>query len=129
MNEQTPVNQTQFSFEEPIFENTQVYIDESKPSSPQTPNNKKKYIFIGVGICLFVLVLVFLILVFILRRNLVTEDGDSQIRETKSATQLGPIEQRIEDARVLLNTADPTKQDLSFPPVDLNLRLDKKEDR
>ena len=31
MNEQNPINQTQFSFEEPIFENTQVYVDESKP--------------------------------------------------------------------------------------------------
>ena len=127
MNEQTPVNQTQFSFEEPIFENTQVYVDESQPILPQTPKNKKKFIFIGIG--LFFLVLVVLTIVLIIRGNSVAQDGETQIKETKTTIELGPIEQRIEDARVLLNTADPTKQDLSFPPVDLNLRLDKKEDR
>jgi len=39
---------------------------------------------------------------------------------------LTPLQKRIEDARELLDLADPSKQDLAFPPIDLTIRLDKK---
>ncbi len=126
MNEnQVPLNQTQFSFEEPIFEEKSVYIDE-KPVDEQTekPKSKKKIVVIAVvGI---VLILVSLIVVVAGMRK-----GPSEVSEEEPevivAKELGPLQKRIEDARELLDLADPSKQDLAFPPVNMGLRLDPKE--
>ena len=127
MNNQDMVNQTQFSFEEPIFEDAQVYADETQPKEVQPPvNNKKKKILIIAGIVGFLFILLLLLLVVVRARKAVTPTDDpvKQVEETKNDD---PIQDRIDDARDLLEEADPTKQDLSFPPVDMDLRLDPKE--
>ncbi len=122
---QTPVNQTQFSFEEPIFQDAQVYVDETLPLE-EKPNNKKKFLIIGIGVFVFILILLVIVITLIKGKGKEVEP-EALKREIEASKELDPIEERVEDARVLLDLADPTKQDLSFPPVDLKIRLDKKE--
>lgn len=124
MNENQSINQTQFSFEEPIFENQASYSEE-KPvdeNLDKKKGKKKRLILVGIGIFI-----VLLSLIILLARN-----GNGMIEEIieppmqEVPRELSPLQLRIEDARELLELADPSKQDLAFPPVDLNLRLDPK---
>lgn len=124
MNENQSINQTQFSFEEPIFENQASYSEE-KPideNLDKKKGKKKRLILLGIGIFI-----VLLSLIILLARN-----GNGMIEEIieppmqEVPRELSPLQLRIEDARELLELADPSKQDLAFPPVDLNLRLDPK---
>lgn len=129
MNEQQePINQTQFSFEEPIFENTAVYADETQKDARQdAPKSKKKLLIFGLVGCIILVLLI--VGLFALRGRNNTSQETTEEAVTIPTQELGPLQQRIQDARDLLNASDPTKQDLSFPPVDLNIRLDPKERR
>ena len=120
---QIPINQTQFSFEEPIFENQAVYAEE-KPEDTKPQSKKKLFVVFGV-IGFFVLLLLLIIVVRMSRNGQIEEIIDEP--DTQVSQELGPLEQRIKDARELLNLADPAKQDLAFPPIDMDLRLDPKE--
>lgn len=118
------INQTQFSFEEPIFEDQAVYMGETPEEKEVKPKSKRNLIFIGiVGFILFLLLIV--VLLFASRNNKTDEviEDENIVVVTK---EMGPLQKRIEDARELLDTADPTKQDLSFPPLDMDIRLDPK---
>ncbi|MBP7740833.1 hypothetical protein KA089_01465 [Candidatus Woesebacteria bacterium] len=115
-------NQTQFSFEEPFETDVNVEIPvTSKPVVEKSQkSNKKKYIIIVAVV--FLLLLLVLILKLNSRKKPVTEiEEEQQAQEVKD---LGPIEQRIQNAREDLEIADPSRQDLTFPPVDFELRID-----
>lgn len=123
--QEIPINQTQFSFEEPIFENETVYREDKPEDLEQKPKSKKK-LFIIIGIVGFIFIILLLVLVMAMRGKGTTQQVDEDTDPVISK-ELGPIQQRIEDSRELLDIADPAKQDLAFPPVDLELRLDPKE--
>ncbi len=123
---QTPLNQTQFSFEEPIFEDKAVYMEEKPAEEPTEKPKSKKKLLIITAVAGIVLILVAILLIIIGMRN-----GNGAVTEEEPevivAEELGPLQRRIEDARELLDLADPTKQDLAFPPVNMGVRLDPKE--
>lgn len=122
---QVPINQTQFSFEEPIFENQAVYM-EDKPEDPdQKAKDKKKKIIIGAVLGILLIIIAILLLLVINRKP--AETIQEEVANEVVTKELGPLQKRIEDARELLELADPSKQDLAFPPIDLEIRLDKKE--
>lgn len=123
--QEIPINQTQFSFEEPIFENETVYREDKPEDLEQKPKSKKK-LFIIIGVIGFIFIILLLVLVMAMRGRGSTQEVDEDTNPIV-AKELGPIQQRIEDSRELLDIADPAKQDLAFPPVDLELRLDPKE--
>jgi hypothetical protein len=120
---QVPINQTQFSFEEPIFEDKAVYIDEKSPKKITKPLKSKKKIIIIIGIIGFVLIMIFLVIAQSMTEKQVIVE-DSELLDVAVVKELGPLKKRIDDARQQLNLADPTKQDLSFPPIDMKIRLD-----
>lgn len=125
-NQNQPLNQTQFSFEEPIFENPLQYEEEKPPVVEKSKKSKKKlYITIGIVVTVFLLLILFVIFLRLRNRNDVTE---TLKRDPAIEQELGPLQRRIEQSRFLLESADPTKEDLSFPPVNFDLRLDPKED-
>lgn len=122
---QSSINQTQFSFEEPIFENSAVYAEEKPVEEPtEKPQNKKK--IIGIAVVGVVLILIAIIAIISSMRNK-TEEVIETEPEAVVTKELGPLQKRIEDARELLDLADPSKQDLAFPPVNMGIRLDPKE--
>lgn len=123
--QEIPINQTQFSFEEPIFENETVYREDKPEDLEQKPKSKKK-LFIIIGVIGFIFIILLLVLVMAMRGRGSTQEVGEDTNPVV-AKELGPIQQRIEDSRELLDIADPAKQDLAFPPVDLELRLDPKE--
>ena len=126
MNNFEETSQTNFSFEEPISSNLNVDMpvyEKPVEDISNKKNNKKKMIIIGVIIIFFILLI--LVVAIKLRKKptveLIVDEPDSVSRN------LGPLEERIENARMELEIADPSNQDLTFPPVDMELRLDKKE--
>lgn len=123
--QEIPINQTQFSFEEPIFENETVYREDKPEDLEQKPKSRKK-LFIIIGVIGFIFIILLLVLVMAMRGRGSTQEVGEDTNPVV-AKELGPIQQRIEDSRELLDIADPAKQDLAFPPVDLELRLDPKE--
>lgn len=123
--QEIPINQTQFSFEEPIFENETVYREDKPEDLEQKPKSRKK-LFIIIGVVGFIFIILLLVLVIAMRGRGSTQEVGEDISPVVTK-ELGPIQQRIEDSRELLDIADPAKQDLAFPPVDLELRLDPKE--
>lgn len=123
--EQVPINQTQFSFEEPIFEDQMVYAEEKPLADPsQKPKKSKKVVIFAIVGFVFFLILVILGIASMGNK---TEENTETEPEVVVTKELGPLQKRIEDARELLDLADPTKQDLSFPPVNMEIRLDPKE--
>lgn len=118
-----PINQTQFSFEEPIFEKEQVYIEETTPEQEEARRKKKKKLFKIIAVLAVVLILLATMILMIVNRKGLPEIIFNPPPATM-APELTPLQLRIQDAREQLNLADPAKQDLSFPPIDLNIRLD-----
>lgn len=122
---QSSINQTQFSFEEPIFEDSAVYTEE-KPLEEPTEKPKKNKKLIVIAIAGIVLILISVIVLISSMRNKTVEVVETE-PEAVVTKELGPLQKRIEDARELLDLADPSKQDLAFPPVNMGIRLDPKE--
>lgn len=125
MNEKESINQTQFSFEEPIFENQAVYSEEKPDDENLDKKKSKKKTIILVGIGIFIILITLLIFLTRNGNGIIEDIIEPPVQDVPK--ELSPLQLRIEDARELLNLADPTKQDLAFPPIDLNLRLDPKE--
>lgn len=122
------VNQTQFSFEEPFFEDITVPVGPKHEvvEGPSKKSNKKLMLIIGfVG---FLILILGLVVIFSLSKGEQTEQlQEEELIEQKTTTN--PFQERITRAREELEDADPTKQDLSYPPIDMELRLDPKPRR
>jgi hypothetical protein len=120
---ETPINQTQFSFEEPIFENQAVYQEKLPTDEVKKSKNKNLLIIITSVAGVVVILLGLFIAIGMKNGNGFLVEPEPELIVPK---ELSPLEQRIQDARDLLDIADPAKQDLAFPPVDLQIRLDPK---
>ncbi|MCB9812933.1 MAG: hypothetical protein H6772_00865 [Pseudomonadales bacterium] len=124
MNNSQEDNQTQFAFEEPIFQDLNVELPVEPTPIDQNPKKSIKF-FIIIG--LVVLTLLILFVIVMLRSKKKTPENIFENIQQEVIKNFGPLEQRIENARIDLDAADPANQDLTFPPVDMGLRLDKKE--
>lgn len=123
-------DQTRFSLEEPLFEQMGQLPPEPEPEevAPKVPLLKQKKFVIGLiaGVTFIVLLLLFAINAYISQQKLV---GNIPIPEspTTSVTENNdPLYQRITTAQQELKDADPSGQELVYPALDYNLRIDPK---
>lgn len=118
------INQTQFSFEEPIFENPTEIPVEPKIDDGQSKNKKKMIAIIGGFFGLLCIIL----LVILTRpaQEIAPEVVEDLPQEVVAIDNTDPIFKGIQSLRAELSKQDPTKRDLSFPPVNLEIWLDPK---
>lgn len=113
-------NQTQFAAEKPLLE-----IPVEPPPAPKAEEPVKitrpQWLLPVVG-GVSILLIIILVLAFRNRGEPPSENGPHQ--PTTSTPVLSPLEQRLEATKVLLQDANPTVQDLPFPPLDMKLRID-----
>lgn len=118
--EQYNQSQTQFSVEQPLNEKPrQEAIAQPVLAQPVKPRSK---IWVLIGI-LAIFSLLLMLLATRMSKNAPSTQKTTPISQT--ARPLTPFEQRLETARTLLRDANPTTQDLPFPPLDMTLRIDK----
>jgi hypothetical protein len=116
-------NQTQFSTEEPLFENASLPSSSQKiapeTSSPKKPN---PLFFLVVGLLFFIIVLLLIVLLLPQKNlpKLMVQPTPSPVSTAKQTE----LQQRVNEINTDLKNADPTKVDLLFPPVDMSLNLD-----
>lgn len=112
-------NQTQFTFEEPLFEAPPEVPTE--PTAPQPPWYKRPRNLILGGGAVFLLLIVSLTM---LSRPVVQQQlTDLTASPTPTPAARGPYDQRLQELQTELQAADPTRQDLPFPPVNMELQL------
>lgn len=127
------INQTQFSFEEPMRETGQPTFETKKNDLQEEANKENKKskkipifaLFAGIG---FLLVMLGLAAVFMRPRQ--TTQNITNQTETPTGNKpvvRDPILTRLDNASAELKNADPSKQDLVFPPVNMDIRLDKEK--
>ena len=110
------INQTEFVDQAAFLEEEKV-----GPSLEDIKKNKNLlpfYILVGV---IVLLVLIFL-LSLVLRRQVDNDEGTQLIEETYE--ELDPLTQRVKNLENELEAADPTRQSLPFPQVDLEFNID-----
>lgn len=111
------INQTEFV-------DQAAFLDEEKRMRPSIEEIKKNknllpfYILIGV---IVLLVLIFVLAAVFGRRNL--DEKETQTIE-EVYEDLDPLTQRVRSLEQDLEKADPTRQSLPFPQVDLEFNID-----
>lgn len=126
MNEQYE-NQTQFSFEEPMLEGTQeIRSDSQEKTSPTGKKNRNIII-----ITLLVLFSTGLIIAGLsLDRNETAVETISEVEEVPiTIAPDDPLALSIKQLQLELQEQDPARRDLSFPSINLEIRLDPKPRR
>jgi len=113
-------DQTQFGLQAPILE---------KPIAPTEPVSempvKKPLPKWAVALIVALVLVVVLIIAFVISQRPTQPSGEAMIEEETKIRELTPLEQRLDTARELLRQANPTVQELPFPPIDTTLRIDK----
>jgi hypothetical protein len=115
------IDQTNFANQEPIYEEPADY-DEIRKSLSFFKTKKGKMISILAALFGFFLSLI-IILFFVFNKkplDLVEKEKEP----SQEIIQLDPLRTRIKVLADDLDQADPTKQELPFPPVDLSIRID-----
>lgn len=114
-------NQTQFSYEEPYRETPTAH--QSDDEVVKKPTSKLGKLLMIVGGIFAVLLMA---LVLLGRRPAVTQQSPFQqpVIVTPAPQETNPLADRVERLEKELQDADPVKQTLLFPPVELNIRLD-----
>lgn len=114
------VDQTHFSSVEPLMEkmslpiNGKPVIVESKPKKPWV-----KWAAIGGVIAM---VLIILLSVFMPRRKPAIQEAKASPSPTPTV-ELSEKERRIQELKEDLQAADPSKMDLTFPPVQMDISV------
>lgn len=118
-------NQTQFSQDQPLFQNVSVpEMPQPKvEETPATANPRKKLIFIGIGVFVFLFLL--LLLVILTRRP---AEQARIIEASPSPSPVisadNPLKARVDNLQAELDAADPADQMLVIPPVNMDIYLD-----
>lgn len=129
-------NQTQFSVEEPLLEKpVSSSMEELKPSDSKKtksqeeqgaqgvkPVSKNKKMLLGAGIFLVVVLLLLGILSIFRKPEIqLQEEVVEIIEEIEQKTQ---IEEKLLLIEEDLDKANPASQNMPFPPIDLELKID-----
>ncbi len=119
-------NQTQFSYEEPYRQSAKERFTTEKSELVQK-SRPRPIMYIAVG--LVVTVVLLLLLVLLKRKPVVIENAPFQqaITATPVPAEFNPLLERVSRLEIELEEADPIKQSLLFPPVDMDIRLDPKK--
>lgn len=122
-------NQTQFAENQPLFQSVsvpEVATHHEDDAAQKKPSQKKKIIFI-VSI-VFGLIFLLLFLVLLLPKK---PAEVSQVVASPSPSPVisadNPLRARVENLQTELDAADPQNQSLVFPPINMNIFLDKPE--
>ncbi|NCN45842.1 MAG: hypothetical protein COU63_03080 [Candidatus Pacebacteria bacterium CG10_big_fil_rev_8_21_14_0_10_36_11] len=111
-------NQTQFAGEQPIFETPPI-----EPLDPIAPPKKKippLYFIISGALIILIAVLTYAAI----NRKPVVEEVPEVTPTPTIASELSPIEQKLNTAVDLLKQANPETEKYPFPPIDMELRID-----
>ncbi|MEX0895376.1 MAG: hypothetical protein WDZ94_00375 [Patescibacteria group bacterium] len=122
--------QTEFSLEEPLFEQVGQIPADPEPEDPESVDRlvwyKRKKL---VAVIIFVATIVILALLFVI--NQIIMQGklpsivDLQDLNTPTVDRTGhPLMQRIIAAERELVAADPTKRELGYPTLNYEIELD-----
>lgn len=119
-------NQTQFSQDQPIFQDVVVPEMQKPPeeTGETTKQSSKKKLLIA-GIAGFVLLFIVLLVFIVTRRPM----EQTQILEASPSPSPvisadNPLKQRVDNLQTELDAADPADQMLVFPPIDMDIFLD-----
>jgi hypothetical protein len=120
-------NQTQFSGEEPLFENPPVLPVEVVPAQfgekpPQSFLAKYGYFMVGGSILL--MVLTFALRVYGPAKKMLQPQTVDQSAAASPPPVPDALRQRLNETITDFTNADPSAQSLSFPPVRMDLALD-----
>lgn len=120
------LNQTQFSVEEPLFEQP---LQPKPAATPQPdgegmpPKKKRSKLFV-VGGVVGVFLIAGAIIAFIIMRQ---DDSMDPLLEETPQTQkkeYGPLQTRLNEIKEELEAADPRQEELPFPPIDTGLSVE-----
>ncbi len=118
-------NQTQFSTEEPFFENPSAIPEEPKEYKPPVPFFRRRKTIVGLTIGLILLGLGALLgyseYVAWLRR---IQESPVIAEPTRPPITYTELAQEAEVLRQQLKSADPEERELIFPPIDMQLRME-----
>ena len=121
-NQPTLLNQTSFSEEEPLLEKPADYDEKLANRKKFFKTKQEKLLKILIFLFSFFLILIIaLYFVFKKPKPVEIEKPTEKVEQVQS---LDPLRKRIKVLSEDLNEADPTKQELPFPPVDLKIRID-----
>jgi hypothetical protein len=126
----TDPNQTKFSLEEPLFEQTgQIPGPENPEVVIKTPLLKqKKFVIALIAVTtILVLAILFIVNAYIAGQKLVQEQEPEDTIDLQAVDPKDPIYLRIRSAQQELKDADPSKQDLIYPTMNYDIRLDEKK--
>jgi hypothetical protein len=120
------VDQTRFTFEHPQLEPVYQPVAPEVPGTTPPSTKSKKWLFI-IGAVVSVLILILLALV-VMRPQQMTNRVIPE--ETEEEAQLfvnkNELDIKLDELKKELDAADPTKPPLTFPFVEMDLRLEPK---
>ncbi len=117
-------NQTQFSYEEPYRESSRVVAGEVETIGSKPKSKKKLFILAGVGV--FLLFFALILLAAMRPKQIEVTQFQPPVYATPVPVEVSPLLERVNRLKTELQDADPIKQSLVFPPVDMQIMLDPK---
>ncbi len=119
-------NQTQFSAEEPLFEEPPSFVEEKDPALVAAEQKKnartKKILFIAAAIFIGLIVISVFLMKPQQRRRLLTGKTAETSAQTQARTD--ELKKRLDEVNQDFQAADPSKSDLPIPPVEMNIYID-----
>jgi hypothetical protein len=116
-------DQTRFSAEKPLFESSAY---PSQPAAVTAPPSTRWYqkplVLVAMAFAALMLLLVVLLIMLKPAKLMIEEPLPSSSPVISPVTD--PLREKILQLRKELESADPSRQELPFPPVNLELRLD-----
>jgi len=119
-------NQTLFSNQEPLLQgggSSSNPVEELTPEQIAAQKKKKKLFTLAGGFGIVLLILVIVLAALSPKRQLVKLQASPTPSPVTQANKT-EMQARLDELNDDLTAADPSKLDLSIPPVDMNLTLD-----
>lgn len=117
------VNQTHFSFEEPLFEQPPSIInEEEKPVETPQLWYKKKLILAAIASGLLLILLLLGLAAYFSPQSQHLREDLLEVQPSP-VPELTPNQIKIKELQTELETADPARQEFPFPPVLMEITL------
>jgi len=122
-------DQTYFGFEEPLFETGQspapVPVVSDQDVAPASFYRRHPWLVAGGGV--LVSLVIVLGLAVMLTPSPTPSTPQASVAPTVQKKTDNPFQQRLDEITEELKTADPAKPQQSFPLVNMDIRIDKKQ--